>query len=572
MDFIRQKRLVYVFFIFALCLSGLVYQLWNIQIRDGHQYAFMALEQGSSWVSLEDIPRGRILDRNMRPLTGEKIEERLILFPSAIKDKEGAGEQLAAILGVDRLTVDGYLAGGPVCLPYQLDAGQITAIQAVDWSGVMVLPVELRYGDRPLAAQTVGHLGKIFSMEEFTSLSGQSSKLYRYYDLVGKTGLEKYYEEELKGRRPQRAVRVFADARGRLLGGPGFELEEMVADVGRCDLVLTIDSEIQKIVEEIMDRRIAKGAVVVMEAKTGDILALAGRPGYNPAQPGLYLKNGLDESYYDRCTALYQPGSIFKTVVAAAAIEVGLAKHDTHFHCQGQDGKLIRCNKPEGHGDIDFARAFSESCNHAFAETGLKLTAEKIIEYSKLLGLDDQTIIGYPVPNDRRQNLNLIAEPYNLVNSSIGQGPVLTTPVQVASMINTIVSDGIHRTPRLVKELRQSSSGIIIREFPFDQGKAVLSESTSKKVRELLNLVTSNGAGRDALVPVYGSAGKTGTAQVGNGKLNAWFAGYAPDKHPRYIITVLVEEGDSGAKSAAPVFREIMEQVLVYDKQSSLTK
>lgn len=561
MDILRQRRLVCIFFVFLLCFLGLVAQLWVIQIKDGYRYSCLALDQGSRWVSLEDTARGKILDRNGIPLTGEKWEDRVVVFPTAFRDREEVSRGLAEILGVDLSAIKRHLEGSPSCLPYQISPEQSAAIQERGWTGVLVLPVRLRYGERPLAAQTVGHLGKISSREEFLSLAGRGEKIYRYDDLVGKTGLEKYYEQDLKGSRPQRAVRVFTDAGGRLLGGPEFRVEEQVNDRDRRDLVLTIDSRIQQVVEDIMDRRVARGAVVVMEAGTGDILALASRPGFNPARPEQYLGSGMEERFFDHCTALYQPGSIFKVVVAAAALEEGAVSLESRFTCHGEKDALIRCWKDEGHGDIDFARAFAESCNPAFAGAALKLGAAKLIEYAERLGLDNQSIIGYPVPRDPRQDLNLIGAPYNLVNSSVGQGPVLVTPVQVTSMLNTVVSGGTYRVPRLVREVRKNS-GEVVREFAPDPGKRAISPGTARQLRLLLESVIDEGVGREARVPVFGSAGKTGSAQIGNGSVNAWFAGYAPRSNPRYIVTVLVEEGASGGESAAPVFREIMEKIL----------
>lgn len=561
MDVLRRKRLIRVFFIFWLCFLGLAVQLWLIQIKEGPRYASLALQQVSRGVSLEEVPRGRILDRNLLPLSGERWEDRIVVFPEALEDRAVVARELAGILGLDLKEVQNYLEGSPRYLPYRVSGLQAAAIESRGWQGVMVLPVQGRYGQRPLAAQTVGHLGRFSSWEEFSARSRESKKTYRFNDLIGKTGLERYYEEDLKGLRPQRAVRVYADAGGRLLGGPAFELEESLVDRARRDVVLTVDLRIQQIVEDVMDRRLTRGAVVVMEAGSGDILALASRPGFNPARPDQFPGPGLEECFLDRCTALYQPGSVFKTVVAAAALEEGVVTPETKFYCSGAEARPVRCWYDGGHGRIDFAGAFAESCNPAFVETGLKLSAEKLIEYAVRLGLGEQTIIGYPMAADPRQDLKLIAAPYNLVNSSIGQGPVLATPVQVTAMVNAVVSGGVYRTPRLVREVR-SSNGEMAREYPADQGRRALAPETARQLRILMAKVTADGVGGEALVPVYGSAGKTGSAQSGDGRVNAWFTGYAPDLAPRYIVTVLVEDGASGSKTAAPVFREIMEQIL----------
>lgn len=562
MELFRQKRLVHIFALILICFIGLVGRLWYVQIRQGDLYCTLALEQVSNWVPLEEAVRGDILDRNMVPLTGTEEENRIIIFPNAIDNKDEVSRSLAEILGIDVPQAANYLAGEPAALPFVPTPEQSLAIQNGNWTGVMVLPVQRRYADRQLAAQVIGHLGKISSWEEFQELSAGTNKLYHFGDLVGKAGLEKYYEKELKGFWPQKSVRVYADARGKLLGGPDFLVDERIRDSGRQDLVLTLDVRIQKIVEDVMDREVEKGAVVVMEAGSGDILALASRPCFNPERPEDNAGSYADESYFDHCTALYQPGSIFKTVVAIAALEEGVVSTDSRFTCKGEKDKLVTCWHKNGHGKLDFKQAFADSCNPVFARVGLDLGADKVIEYARRLGLDNQSIAGYPVPADPRQDLNQIAAPYNLAGCSVGQGPILVTPVQIAAMTNVILSDGVYREPRLVKEIR-NSAGKGEEVIPPQEVRA-MSPKTAGVMRLLMEAVTVQGTGQEAFVPVTGSAGKTGSAQIGNNNelVHAWFTGYAPLSQPHYIITVLVEEGESGSKSAAPVFKEIMEQIL----------
>jgi len=566
MGFLRQKRLVFVFFIFLTCLAGLLFRLWVIQIRDGELYSCLALNQGSHWVALEDAPRGKILDRNLKPITVERREDRIVVFPGAVQDKAVVWHGLAGVLGMEGSVIKKYLEGDACILPYSVSPEQSLAVREKDWTGVMALPVQYRYSERSLASHVIGHLGKISSREEFLNLVNNSNKIYRYSDVVGKTGLEKYYEEDLKGMRPRQAVRVYTDARGRLLGGPNLELEERTEDKERKDLILTMDLRIQRIVEDVMDRKVGRGAVVVMEAGSGDILAMASRPGFDPADLRQTPGAAVEECFFDRCVSLYQPGSVFKVVVAAAALEEGVAGLESRFVCHGDQENMIRCWKEAGHGDLDFAGAFAGSCNPVFARVGLALGAPKLIEYAKRLGFDNQSVIGYPAPVDRRQDLSLIEEPYNLVNSSVGQGPVLVTPVQIASMTNAVVNDGIYRTPRLVREVRKSS-GSIVREFPQDAGRIAVSPVTAEKLRKLMELAVDQGTGKEALIPIFSSAGKTGSAQLGPGEksINAWFTGYAPRTGPRYIVTVLVEGGVGGGETAAPVFREIVEQILQHE-------
>jgi len=564
LNVLRQKRLVQIFFIFLMCLVGLLFPLWQIQILNGDRYNSLALAQDSLWVALEDAPRGKLLDRNSVPLTGERVEDRVIVFPRLITDKPETASGLANIMSADRSMIDDYLKQGPGCLPYTVTTAQKAAIRQKNWPGVMVLPVQFRYGERTLAPQTLGYLGRMSSSEEYLNLTKSSRKIYRYNDLVGKTGLELIFEEKLKGARPERAVRVFTDARGKLLGGPGFEVEENTLDRGRRDLLLTLDARMQKIAEDALDHKSVKGAVVVLEAGSGDILAMAGSPRFDPFQPEKFGARE-DGSFIDHCVSLYQPGSVFKIVIAAAALEEGTESLNSHFYCSGEKEELISCWEKAGHGEIDFAHAFINSCNPSFVQIGLNLGAPKIIEYARRLGLENQNVIGYPAPIDRRQDLSLIGAPYNLVNSSVGQGPVLVTPLQIASLVNTMVSGGIYREPRLVKEIRKNGGGVE-EEFVADPGKAAISEETARKLRSLMESVVDEGTGKAAAVPVYGSAGKTGSAQIaGQSTTNAWFAGYAPRVNPRYIAVVMLEEGGSGGESAAPLFREIMEQILCFE-------
>ena len=532
LDHLRQKRLVYLFLIFFSCFLGLVSQLFLIQYRDGELYACLALEQGSRWVSLENTPRGRILDRNLVPLTGERTEERVVLFPAAVGNREEVSSELAGILGVEQDNLSPYFDGEPCLLPYVVTPEQSAAVQNRGWTGVMALPVQFRYGEQQLAAQVIGHMGKISTPEEFTDLSGRNNKVYHYDDLVGKTGLEMYYEDVLKGSLPQRAVRCTPMLRAGCWG-TGFFVEEQTEDYARCDLVLTIDARIQKIVEEIMDHSVARGAVVVMDAGSGDILAMASRPGYHPARPEDYLDAaGGENCFLDHCTALYQPGSVFKVVIAAAALEEGVADFAGQFHCRGAGETLLRCWKPQGHGAITFVQAFAESCNPVFAKLGLQLGAQKVIDYAGLFGLDNQSVLGYPAPRDPRQDLKLIAGPYNLVNSSIGQGPVLVTPVQVAAMINTVVSGGFYRQPRLVQRIC-NSNGDTVQMLPYDPGQGLFLQKPRKSCASCWKWPRRRAP--DKRPWCLFSAARKDRDRPGRRQslsVNAWFAGYAPGPIP----------------------------------------
>ncbi len=557
------RRKVALLLIFTAAFFLVTAKMWVLQVRECWKYTALALDQGSQFVSAEEVWRGRFLDRNYVPLNGQREEKRVVIFPAAIEKQkaEEIAAGLASILGIERGDIYARLSGtkSPFCLPNPLTKDQEEAVLERGWRGVLVIPFVFYYGERPLAVNVIGHLGKISSLEELDGLSKKKDKYYRLGDLVGKAGLEAVYEYELKGVKPEYAARLFYDAAGRALPG-SLRVEEKQTDTSRCDVVLTLDSRIQRAVEDVMDKRGVRGAVVVLEAGSGDILAMASRPTYRPDRLTECLREGEDSAFIDRCTALYQPGSVFKMIVAAAALEEGTASEERVFFCRGKDDWPVGCHEEHGHGELDLKSAFALSCNPVFARLGKELGAEKLAAYARRFGLENQGAKGYPLPLDQRQDLTKINEPYNLANISIGQGPVLVSPLQVAAVVNAIVAGGTYREPRLVLEVR-SRSGRKVRKVPPDAGVPVISPSTAEALRGMMELAVRKGTGKKAQLEGFNSAGKTGSAESGS-RLDAWFAGYAPAENPRYVAAVLVENGQSGGESAAPLFKEIMERIL----------
>lgn len=553
MEFLTQKRLVQIFYVFCLLLIGLLVHLGFIQLVEGEKYALGALQRETVTVPLEDFSRGQVLDRRLRPLTQGYLANRVVVFPQAIAEPERVAQGLAEILHCAREDLRKELEK-PQVLPYSISARQAELIRERNWPGVLVVPVHFRYGPEPLAAQVVGYLGRAGAAEEAASAGSGG--------WVGKTGLERYYEQELKAARPQSYARLYTDARGQWLRGLGIEVNLKRPDPQRQDVVTTLDADVQQIVERVMDAHVQSGAVVVLDTRSGDILALAGRPKYNPdpQEIGRYL-GGKPEALLDQGVGLFAPGSLFKVVVAAAALAEGVVTPETTFFCRGERDRPVRCWSAHGHGVITFEQAFAQSCNPVFARVAMELGAKKLIAYARLFGLDNQQIAGYPVPFDSRQNLDLIAAPDNLVNSSLGQGPVLATPVQIAAMLNTIVNDGWYLPPRLVKEVR-TGDGKVVREIAPGPARRAISPEVARQLQKMLARVTTEGIGRKAFLPGGGSAGKTGSAQVGNGSVNAWFCGYAPLDNPRYVAAILVRNGAGGSQTAAPLFKLMMEQLL----------
>lgn len=554
MDYLREKRIVWVFVLFFAFFIPLMYRLGYIQLVKGGELASKAWEQRTLRVVLESNERGNIYDRNFRSLLDSNYQMRVVAFPSLVADKDETSRVLAPILGLSPEEVAGRLKGKPAYWPEELNRDQLQRLVGQELGGIMVRPLHRRYGSRPLATNTLGYLGKIASKEELAELRKKTQKKYRLGDFVGRSGLEYYYEAELKGTRPEKAVIANVNANGQLIKGLGIENIDQGSDSKRNNLVLTLDRNVQELVEDTMDRWQIRGAVVVMDAGTGDLLALASRPTYRPDKVKEYLNISEDKMFLDQTILLTEPGSVFKVVVAAAALEEGLAGPESRYRCL--DNGPVSCNVAKPHSEHNLAEAMALSCNPTFVKLGLALGADRIAEYARRFGLDDQKVIGYPYEADKRQDWSMVQG--DLVNSSIGQGPVLATPIQVTAMLNTIANKGIYIQPRLVRELR-TTDGNVVQRFPLGVSHRAVSAATAGKIEDMLVGVTLRGTGRKAALANVQVAGKTGSAQPGNARetTNAWFSGYFPVEKPRYVITVLVQNGTTGGESAAPIFRDI---------------
>jgi len=563
-----KHRMTASFWLLVLAFGLVLAHLYQIQLQ-GDKYAKQAFGMGAQTVALEQFNRGEITDRYGVPLTGGYYSNRVVVFPALMPDKDAQLGNLAAILKVNARQLQERAQGGAFYIDKTLTESKLAALQQAKFPGVTVLPVYQRYGSQPLAVHVTGQIGKIASHEQFAKLQKDSSKTYQLGDWVGQSGLEYFYEQQLKGTLARRWAGVPVDALGRVIQGPGVLVNSLGRDTGRLNVVSTIDARVQRIVEEVMNQHIADGAVVVMQAGSGDILAMASRPSYHPEsfQDISSIDELPGELFVNHCTALFQPGSVFKVVLAAAALEAGLVQSDTTYYCAGAAAQPVRCWSEGAHGMVTFQQAFANSCNPAFVEIGSRLGAAGVIKYARLFGLDRQTITGYPAPADMHQDLSLIAGQYSLANSSVGQGPVLATPVQVTAMLNTIASGGNYYTPRLVSGL-SDDSGRLVQQYGAEQPEPALDPATAAQLGDLLQEVTTSGVGQRANVPGFGSAGKTGSAQVSGyeeDKVDAWFAGYVPVDKPQYVITVLVRGGQSGGETAAPLFREIASRCLALE-------
>jgi penicillin-binding protein 2 len=543
-------------------------------------------------------PRGQITDRHGVPLAQSRVSYNLGLsFPTPLEftDSQAINFARSQILTAEKLLgrrfevtdealVQHYNNRGilPFILAEDLSNEQIAAVSRGLGTGLVLQPAYVRtYPEGEIAAHIVGYTGRLAPL----SVKPIENKDLIFPDTEGREGLEKVFDNELRG--TTGVLNLTLNAEGKRT------TERIVRQpVPGYNVITTLDLKVQKACEEALAKSGRRGAVVVIDPNTGEILGMASRPSFDPnafipvikADVFAKLNNDPSVPLYPRAfRSAYPPGSTFKTFVGLAALETGQITPSTRISCPGglQVGNFYFRNHRSGHsGNLTLAQALAQSCNTWFYQAGLKIGAEPIIAWADALGLGKRT--GIPlaaesagnIPDDEymlRVHKRKILQG-DIANISIGQGDVLVTPLQMAQAMGAIAARGSFHHTRLVKQV-QSLDNKVIAAYP-DRIRAELniSEESIEDLNKGLVMVTSHGTGtgrRAATVRGVKVAGKTGTAQwgpVSKRRNAAWFAGYAPADHPLYAFAVVVEgnrgESLSGGQTAAPVIGNVLSTLL----------
>ncbi len=388
----------------------------------------------------------------------------------------------------------------------------------------------------------------------FADVTGYDSWKY------GRTALERTFNDELLGSGSRLTLRSLGN---RLMGD---------SKKGNS-IVMTIDSRVQRRATEALGAR--KGAVVAMDPKTGKVLAMVTSPTYDPnaavpaggeeAQARWDAYNAdPNRPLFDRATSgLYPPGSSFKVVTAAAALDQGIVTADSPFDCAGRllvTGYTIYDFNRKTHGDLTFARALVVSCNITFAQVGLRLGASALVEYAEMFGFNQVTPFDIPTAVSRVQDAGSMDQ-VALASASFGQGGDLATPLEMAMVASTVANEGVLMRPFVVDEVKDYNNKIIDRFQP-GQIRRVVDMQTAKTLTDIMVKVVSDGTGTAAQIDDVAVAGKTGTAEVEGGDPHAWFICFAPAHDPKVAVAVVVENGGEGGKTAAPIARKVMQEAL----------
>jgi cell division protein FtsI (penicillin-binding protein 3) len=543
--------LIFVFFLLVLAFAGMGARLFTLQIMDAPRLEALAADQRERDVVFP-ARRGAIFDRAGEPLALSVDLNTIFVDPAHVEDVEGAAAQLAKVLGQDASELAGKLTGTFPGDRFEYIARQVSPkmarrVKALEIPGIyMEVEPKRYYPGRKLASHILG----------FVNIDGSV-----------KAGIEGLYSKILEGK-PGRMT-LEQDPAGRPLPQAEFTFDPPVP--GRS-LFLTIDKEIQYFTEMTLAESIKTynadgGTAIVMRPKTGEILALANAPDFDPNH---YNKAPMEAQRNRALTDVYEPGSAFKFVALAAALEEGVVTPKTRYTVPDAfqySDRVFHDSHPHPTEVMTVSEIIEDSSNVGTIKMTLDLGGQKLDRYVRRFGFGKPTGLDFPgesagivIPRDTWSGPTIATIP-------IGQG-VAVTPLQMASAYSTIANDGVWTEPKLLHGTMGASGKV--KPSPPPGTHRVISKETARKVRRILTKVVTQGTGGEAQVPGYKIAGKTGTAQkplptggYGNSYIGS-FVGFAPSDDPEIVVIVALDEPRPiwGGATAAPTFRIITEYAL----------
>ena len=574
-------RLEFMMVTGILVILVLIGRMFYLQIIKGSTYRRQAEGNRTRYTRIL-APRGIIYDCNGEELANNKPGVMVSLVRRTDGYREETLERLSQLLHIplEDIKETIRLSGGssePIRLVRNASPEVVDKVEENlrYLPGVMleVQPVR-NYPNKGLAVHALGYVGEI----RYYEISQLAYSERKAGDIIGKFGLENYYDSYLRGE--DGSYREEVDVAGRVV-----QIMDKVDPKPGQGLVLTIDAKLQRIAEEAVDRQLkaigARGcALVALDPNNGEVKALVSRPGFDPN----WFVNGISEKNWkylntdpfhpmtDKVIAgEYPPGSTFKIVTGSAALEEKKVTPNELIYDSGRHWLIdMRNAGGEALGYINFKRALAASDNVYFYEMGNRVGIDLLDKYAREFGFGQTT--GIDLHGEAQ---GLIATPEykkkvfddewylgDTFNTAIGQGFTLATPIQVAEMLSAVATDGKRYKPHLVSKILNDDGSVAKTFEPEEEGKLPISEATLKLIQEGLEAVTEEGGTAAFLknlpVPV---AGKTGTAENPHGLEHGWFIAYAPAKKPQLVVVCIVEQGSYGTISAAPIVKSILEYV-----------
>lgn len=561
----NKKKIMVVFLCAVILIIGLAIRLFYLMVFDAEYYQEKA-EQLHEREREIKAARGEIVDRNGVVLATNRSVCTISVVHSQIKDSEKVIEVLSEELGLEKAAV-------------RKKVEKISSMERIKTN------VEKEVGDR-IRNQKLDGVKVDEDFQRYYPYQELASKVLGFTggDNQGIVGLEVKYEEYLKGKNG--TILTTTDARGIELGGVA---EERIEPVAGNTLRISLDSNLQmyaqQMAEKVREEKQAdKVAILLMNPKNGEILAMVNVPEFNLNEPfelnegnadamnAEELQEALNQMWRNGCiNDTYEPGSVFKIVTASACLEEGVVSLEDTFSCPGYrmvEDRKIRCHKVGGHGAETFVQGIQNSCNPVFIDIGLRLGVEKFCDYYKQFGLLQLT--GVDLPGEagtimhKEENIGQV----ELATMSFGQS-FQVTPIQMAATVSSLVNGGTRVTPHFGVCV-QNKEGETVKEFEYEVGTRIVSKGTSETMQMLLERVVSEGSGKNAAVEGYAIGGKTATSQTLPRSANQYissFVGFAPADDPQILGMCVIYHPQGvyyGGTIAAPVIGNIFENIFPY--------
>lgn len=586
--FVIRRRTKRVFIFVGIVLIFLILNFWKIQILEHERY-WQKSESNRTRSIVLPFQRGLIRDRSGNILANNRGSFKVSLIRENCVDYDKSCRKIARLLKVEENILkerikkyESFPLFKPIVIKEDLTLDEVAAIEArkLEFPELILETEPKRYyvfGN--FAAHVLGYLQEL-SPEEIKRELHQERNLG---DIVGKTGVEMIYESLLAGSNGE--VVEVVDSSGRSKG----EMTRHEPKKGQ-DIFLTLDFELQKKAEELLEGK--EGAIIVLDPRSGEVLTLASYPDFNPnkfitrftPEEWLGLVNSPSFPLENRALrGLYAPGSIFKLTMALGALDLNLIDENTTFFCSGRTriyGEYHSCWAEQGHGSMNLYAGIRNSCNIYFYQLGKMMGIEEISRYARMLGFEAKTGIDLPneklglVPDPRwkKEVLNEPWQPGETTSVSIGQGPLLVTPLQVACHTAIVANRGRGVVPHLLKTPSPLPEKGENPAYSSRQATEIDPINFEKVIRGMWESVNNGGTGRAARAEGFDVCGKTGSTQVMSTemleklkaegkevKTHSWFTGFGPRDSPRVVVTVIVEFGGMGGAIAAPLAREMFE-------------
>jgi penicillin-binding protein 2 len=568
-----------------ILLGAIAVAYWVIQIVRGDYYFTLSENNRLRSVAIT-AARGFILDRHGAILAENAPAYTLYLYRRETKDLDASTNFIVNLLGLSRDDVEKKIARYrsyydflPIVIAENLTIGEVAAVEArAPEHPEFAISVGQRrvYEQGPLAAHVLGYLA-----EASPDQIQQAGNRYRLGEWVGQKGVESAYQELLAGQDGER--RVIVDSFGHEIA----EESRVDALPGR-NLTTTLDLGLEKVAEEAFKNRV--GSIVALDPRTGEILALYSSPGYDPnlfaqrisTSDWTALMSNPDHPLQNRAIQnMYSPGSVFKIFMAYAGLQSGLITPDTRVFCPGFArfyGRTFRCWKKDGHGWMSLRQAIAQSCDVYFYTLGNRLGIDRIAAAAKAFGFGSPTGVDLPyekrglVPSELWARTIRRARwyPSETISVSIGQGPLLMTPLQMARATAGLAEGGVLATPHLFLRSDDPRTGETLQYVPEIHRSVEIPSDIVDVIKDgMYGAVNApGGTAYASRIPGISVCGKTGTSQVVSFGVrsslpyqyrdHAWFTAFAPKDDPRIVVTVFVEHGGHGASAAAPIARAII--------------